>query len=305
MNFKSVLEVAEYFSDSQNCINFLTQLRWGGKIKCPHCNHEKIYELKGKYKRYKCTGCKKQFSVLKGSIFENSPIPLQKWFMAMYIMSSHKKGISSYQLSRDIDVTQKTAWFMLQRIRYAMKKKTLTKLKGVVSIDETFVGGKNKNRRWDKKVKNSQGRSFKDKTPVVGLLEAGGELRTVVVKDTSSTSLYPVVIEQVEENTIVVTDEWRGYRGIEKHFYHMVVDHSRKQYLNDNGFTTNNIEGAWAHFKRMINGIYHRVSPKHLQRYCDEFTYRYNTRTQTAGDRFNDTIQKVECRLTYQDLINK
>lgn len=276
MNFKSVLEVAEYFSDSQNCINFLTQLRWGGKIKCPHCNHEKIYELKGKYKRYKCTGCKKQFSVLKGSIFENSPIPLQKWFMAMYIMSSHKKGISSYQLSRDIDVTQKTAWFMLQRIRYAMKKKTLTKLKGVVSIDETFVGGKNKNRRWDKKVKNSQGRSFKDKTPVVGLLEAGGELRTVVVKDTSSTSLYPVVIEQVEENAIVVTDEWRGYRGIEKHFYHMVVDHSRKQYLNDNGFTTNNIEGAWAHFKRMINGIYHRVSPKHLQRYCDEFTYRYN-----------------------------
>lgn len=195
---------------------------------------------------------------------------------------------------------------MLQRIRFMLRVRTTReKLKGLIQIDETFVGGKNKNRRWDKKVKYSQGRSFKDKTPVLGLLDDRGYIRTIVVKDTTKATLQPIVRRLIEHDSIIVTDEWKAYNGLSDRYEHMVVDHKRKQYVNECGFTTNALEGAWSHLKRSIIGVYHKVSRKHLQKYCDEFAYRYNTRKETDQDRFTQSFAKVEGRLRYKDLVRQ
>ena len=149
--FTNLIEVSKFFEDKQVCLDYLTQMRWGGGVHCAFCGHDRVYELKGKNKRFKCAKCRKQFSAIRGTIFENTNIPLQKWFMAVYIISSHKKGISSVQLASDIGVTQKTAWFMAQRIRFALKVKSFeNKIEGVFQADETYVGGKNKNRHSDK-----------------------------------------------------------------------------------------------------------------------------------------------------------
>lgn len=294
----SIIEVFEYLSDERRCLELLYQLRWSEGVKCTFCKHLKIYVLNGKNKRFKCAKCKKQFSLIKGTVFENSPISLQKWFTAIYFMMSDKKGISSMQLSRYLKVTQKTAWFMLQRIRYMVRQKSMkTKLKGLIQIDETFVGGKNKNRRWDKKVKYSQGRSFKDKTPVIGMLDDNGRVQTKVVRDTKAHTLQPIIRRIVEPNSIIVTDEWKAYNGLSDKYEHTIVDHKRSQYVNDQGFTTNGIEGVWSHFKRMIIGVYHKTSRKHLQKYCDEFTFRYNVRSISDFEKFQQSFQKVEGRL--------
>ncbi len=260
---------------------------------------------------------------------ENSPIPLRKWFIAMYLIQSHKKGISSIQLSKFISVTQRTAWFMLHRIRYGMKDMLELQVGGeneIVEVDETFVGGKNKNRRWDKKVKQSQGRSFKDKTPVFGILQRQeydtikrqhkviptktviekiitrpAKLIAIVIPNTKGKTLKPLLYERVKEGTIVVSDEWKAYNGISRVFNHQVVDHKRSQYVNESGFTTNTLEGAWSILKRAIIGTYHKADRIHLQRYADEFSYRYNTRHLSDVERFNSS--NINCRLTYKQLI--
>lgn len=231
MKFTNLLEVTKYFEVKQNCTDYLTEMRWGDKITCTFCNHDKVYELKGVNKRYKCAKCRKQFSAIKGTIFENSPIPLQKWFIAVYIISSHKKGVSSVQLASDLGVTQKSAWFMAQRIRFALKVKSYKKLTGVIQADETFMGGKNKNRHVDKKVPESQGRSVKDKTPVLGMIAAGGKLHTAVIPDTKAKTIKPIISELVREGSIVVTDEWLGYAGTGKRFSHIVINHNQGEYV--------------------------------------------------------------------------
>lgn len=302
----NLIQVFEYFADQQKCTDLLVQVRWGNGVKCPFCKCMKIYYLNGKNKRFKCAKCLKQFSLIKGTIFENSPISLQKWFTAIYLLLADKKGISSIQLAKSIQVTQSTAWFMLQRIRFMLRNRmTKTKLKGLIQIDETFVGGKNKNRRWDKKVKYSQGRSFKDKTPVLGMLDDSGNIKTIVISDTKASTIQPIVRKMIDRNSIIVTDEWKAYRGLENEYTHFVVDHGRSQYVNENGFTTNSLEGAWSHLKRMIIGVYHKVSRKHLQRYCDEFAFRYNTRNVTDSQRFKLALMQVESRLRYKDVVTK
>jgi transposase-like protein len=330
MNFKSLIEITEYFSEEEKCVNYLIEKRWKGTITCPNCSCSKIYELKGKFKRYKCTGCKKQFSVTKGTIFESSSIPLRKWFIAIFLYAFHKKGISSCQLAKDIGVTQKTAWFMSHRIRHMLNTGSMELTPDIIEVDETFVGGKNKNRPWHKKVKNSQGRSFKDKTPVFGILQREkshtfvrphkvipgktvtekvitkkSEINCFVVRDTKAKSIQPIIRDNIPKETVIVSDEWQAYRGLENEYQHEVVDHSRKQYMSENGFTTNTLEGAWSHLKRTIIGTYHQVSRKHLQKYCDEFAYRYNTRRVTVREILNDAMKNVNCRLTYKDLIEK
>jgi transposase-like protein len=302
MNFHNFLEAVQYFSDKQNCIDFLIQNYWHGHLHCPHCNHDKIYELKGKNKRFTCGKCRKQFTAIKGTIFEHSRISLQKWFTAIYIISAHKKGISSCQLAKDLGVTQKTAWFMEQRIRYALSIKSIDKTNGVFSVDETFMGGKNKNRHGDKKIAETQGRSVKSKTPVLGILKVGGKINTFVIKNTKAKTIKPIIKKLVENNSIVITDEWTAYNNLHKNYQHVVVNHKQEQYVNG-AFSTNNIENFWSLLKRGIYGIYHQVSAKHLHKYCDEFSFRYNTRTMNDIDRFKFSMQLIKGHLTYKQLV--
>lgn len=324
------MQVSEYFSDRQNCVDFIKEVRWNGELKCAHCGHDKVYTLNGKNKRYKCASCKKQFSIIKGTIFENSPIPLQKWFIAIYLLVSRKKGISSVQLSKDIGVTQKTAWFMLHRIRYMLKENRLdNKMDGIVLTDETFIGGKNKNRHWDKKVKNSQGRSFKDKTPVLGILQQEisvkearphkidpsktvmqkriireGKLYCKVVPNTKAKTIKPILYQNIERGSILVSDEWSAYEGLNGIFNHHVVNHKMNQYSN-NGYSSNGVETAWSHLKRTITGVYHNVSRKHLHRYVNEFEFRYNYRSLNTEEMLVKAFIHFERRLTWKMLVNK
>ena len=303
MKFKSLPQILTHFKDKETCIKFLEQQRWNGKPECPKCGHsKKIYKIENG-KRYKCGNneCGKKFSVTVGTVFENSKIPLNMWFAAIYLATAHKKGISSLQLHRDLGVTQKTAWFMLHRIREMMRDKAPALLEGEVQADESFVGGKNKNRHADKKVKDSQGRSVKDKTPVFGLANKG-HVNLKVVPDTKATTLKPIIASMVEEGAIIVTDEWAAYNGLSRDYQHRVVKHNQGEYVRD-GFHTNTMEGFWSLLKRGIYGIYHHASSKHLSRYCDEFSYRYNTRNLADPERFTASLAQVNGRLTYKQLI--
>lgn len=297
---KSFIQLMKCLNDKTSCREFLEKHRWKGEPVCPHCGvQDKHYKLKsrGEFQGlYKCKCCRKRFTVLIGTMFEGSNVPLDKWFYAIYIFLSHKKGISSVQLSKDIDVTQKTAWFMLNRIRYNCKGKIPIDFDGETQIDETYVGGKNKNR-----VKNNQGRSLKTKTPVVGLI-SNKKAYTMVVPNASSKVLKTIVRTLVKQGSTIVTDGWKGYNGLSNEYIHKVIEHSNGVYVKD-GFHTNSIEGFWSHLKRGIIGVYHLVSPKHLSKYCDEFEFRYNTRDMSDVFRFTMFIATSYKRLKYKDLV--
>jgi transposase-like protein len=303
--FTSFVQMLDRLPDNEACRQYLEQILWNGTPTCAHCGvvDEKAYRLK-KAGQYKCRSCQMRFTVTIGTMFEGSHLPLRKWFIAIYIFSSHKKGISSHQLAKDLGITQKSAWFMLGRIRYAFKVKSLTpQMTGLVQADETFVGGKNKNRHEDKKVHDSQGRSTKDKTPVFGMVQNGSKVYTQVVPDTKAKTLKPIIEKMVSDGAIVVTDEWLGYSGLNKTHAHVVMNHKAKEYVRG-GFHTNGIENFWSHLKRGIYGIYHHASPKHLHRYCDEFTFRYNSRNAGEVERFDVSLaQTNNFRLTYKQLI--
>lgn len=290
--------------DALSCKNFLEKHRWNGAPVCPHCgcidtNHYKLM-FKGQFNGlYKCRHCRKRFTVTTGTMFEGSKVPLDKWFYAIYLFLSHKKGISSLQLSKDIEVTQKTAWFMLNRIRHNLnetKEFLSNQFDDVVQVDETYIGGKSKGR-----FKFNRGRSTKQKIPVVGLLN-DNRVYTLVVPDTSGKTLMTIIQGLVKPGATVVTDEWPAYNKVSIEYVHEVVTHGTKQYVNKNGFHTNGIEGFWSHLKRGLKGIYHSVRPKHLQSYCDEFAYRYNTRTMTDTERFVHFLTKHTERLKYNEL---
>jgi len=219
-NFNSIIELLKAFSTEQECINHLETLRWNGFVVSPFDSTSKVYKCQGN--KYRCRNTGKYFNVKTNTLFDNTKIELQKWFLAIYLVTSHKKGISSLQLSRDLDVTQKTAWFMLQRIRNCFGIENCTELKNEVEIDETFIGGKNKNRHADKKVENSQGRSVKDKTPILGMVERGGKIAAVQVENTSAEQLTPEIIKHVKDATIY-TDEWLGYRQLDKIYNHLFI----------------------------------------------------------------------------------
>lgn len=297
--FSNLIEVMTHFSDKQTCKSYLSQMRWGGKTVCPHCGHDHCYTMKH---NFKCAKCRKQFSETKGTIFENSAVPLQKWFAAIWLITSHKKGISSLQLHRDIGVTQKTAWFMLQRIRFAVKTKSFNKpLNNIVEADETYIGGKNKNRHSDKKVGNAQGRSTKDKTPVFGLVERNGRIVAMKVNGTTKGIIQPIINQNVSKDAQLMTDEWKAYVGLASSYNHSIVKHGKGQYVD--GFChTNTIEGFWSLLKRGIIGIYHSVSSKHLDAYVDEFEYRYNTKDISCAERFDDLLTLSNSRITYKTL---
>ena len=300
LHFKSLPKLLDHFKDNATCIAFLEQQRWGKNPICPHCGNKEVYRTN---RGFKCKSCEKKFTVTVGTVFENSKIKLNIWFAAIYLCTAHKKGISSLQLHRDLGVTQKTAWFMLPRIREMLRQKKSPLLQGTIQADETFVGGKNKNRHADKKVEESQGRSVKDKTPVFGLVNEG-KVNTEVIPDTKATTLKPIIEAMVEKGAIVVTDEWNGYSGLGIDYNHQIIKHNEGKYKH-NEFHTNSVEGFWSLLKRGIFGIYHYASPQHLNRYCDEFSYRYNTRKIDDSDRFMNSLTRTDGRLTYKQLTHK
>lgn len=305
--FKSYFDMTNAMRTEEDCRKHLEKLRWDGEPICPHCgsqreNHYKL-KSKGVFKGlYKCKDCRKRFTVTVGTIFEDSHIPLVKWFNAIFELTYAKKGISSVQLHKKLGVTQKTAWFMLSRIRHTFANKVDFEFDGIVQVDETFVGGLNLNRSKSKKVAKTQGRSLKTKTPVFGML-SDGMVYTEVVTNTKGKTLKPIIRERVKDGSTIVSDGWMGYRGLSREYSHMIIMHNKGIFKQD-GYHTNGIEGFWSLLKRGIIGVYHYVSPKHLYKYCDEFGYRYNTRHMTDGARFNMSLINTDERLTYRELIS-
>ncbi|MCX6249580.1 MAG: IS1595 family transposase [Bacteroidetes bacterium] len=300
--FATIFELLQEFTDEQTCINHLEALRWDGKVISPYDPTSQVYKCKGN--KYKCKNTGQYFNVKTRTIFEDTKIPLRKWFMALYIFSSHKKGISSHQLAKDIGTTQKTAWFMLHRLRYAFDHPNFKKeLTGHVEADETYIGGEGKNKHKDKKQAGTQGRSLKDKTPVFGLMERGGNIITQVVPDTKRETLQTIIFDNVQADSTISTDEWNAYNGLSKKYEHLIVNHSAKEYVNGMAHT-NDLECFWSHLKHGIDGIYHWVSTKHLDSYADEFSLRFNTRKDSTNQRFDLILGNVIGRLTYKDLIS-
>lgn len=301
-HFNSLYDLFEAFPNEESCIAYLENKRWkDGKIISPFDSTSKVYKRGDGMYRCKNTG--KNFNVRIGTIFEGTKLPLRKWFVAIYLLCNHKKAISSTQLMKDIGVTLKTAWFMLHKIRRTFHVIHNIKLDGEVELDETFVGGKNKNRHYNKKVQNSQGRSFKDKVPVLGMLERGGIVICKVVKDTSKKSLTPQILKSVKRSATLYTDEWCGYDTVRKLYKTKMVDHGKGLYVVDDAYT-NSIEGFWGNFcKRIVNAIYNHISQKYMQRYFDEFSFRYNTRKVNSKDRFEEVIINSYFRITQKQIV--
>ncbi len=303
----TLLEAIKFYSEYENCRQFMIAVRWvDGIVRCPTCDSDKVAYL-ATAKVYKCYAKhpKQKFSLKVGTIFEDSPISLEKWLPAVWLICSAKNGISSYELHRSLGVTQKTAWFMLHRIRLAMQSGSFSKISGEVEVDETFIGGKARNMHLAKRTRRITGTGTKDKIAVMGILERGGEVRTIVVPSRKKVVLQAEVRKHVEAGSALYSDALLSYEGLAADYAHKVVDHA-VEYVSGRTHT-NGLENFWSLLKRGISGTYISVEPFHLFRYLDEQSFRYNNRLGFSdATRFGLAMsQIVGKRVTYAELTGK
>lgn len=313
-------------SDEKVARQYMEEMRWGSEPFCPHCNSTKPYKLKDG-KTYRCSNksCKKDFTVTVKTIFENSKVSIATWMCAIYLITAHKKGISSHQLARDLGITQKTAWFVTHRVRLIMGEPAPEPFEGITEVDETYCGGKFSNMNRGRR-KHLQDNCIDNKTALMGIVQRQesviverpnkifpdkivkekvitkpGKVKLIVI---GANTFKEVVRENVDKSAVIVSDSHLGYIGLATEYTaHLSVNHSRSEYRNGLAYT-NTVEGFFSSLKRSIYGIYHSVSPKHLHRYCEETSFRYNHRKISDKDRFNMTLQNVEGRIKYKDLIS-
>ncbi len=302
LQFENLSDLLDFFSSEQNCIDYLEKILWNNKPVSPFDPTSEVWNLANN--QYMCKNTGKRFNIKKGTIFENSKISLRNWFISLFLLYSNKKGISSLQLPKYFKTTQKTAWFILHRLRNVCDTPLFKKMFGRdVEIDETYVGGSNSNRHWDKKVLHSQGRSWKDKVPMLVIIERGGNVIVEKVPNVEQKTLEPIIRTYVEEGSTVYTDEWKAYNGLRKWYNHEMVIHRKKQYVNGKA-STNSAENFNSHLKRGLN-TYHWISKKHSQGYANEAAFRYNTRKWSEKNRFDLVLALTTGkRLTYQQLIS-
>jgi transposase-like protein len=311
---KTLQEAILYFADFENCQRFMIDLRWAdGKVRCPQCGSQRVTYL-ANARLYKCYEKheRAKFSLKVGTIFEDSPISLDKWLTAVWLITNCKNGISSYEIGRDLNISQKSAWHMLHRIRYAMQDKLSGKFSGEVEADETFVGGKTANMHLDKQTRMRMGKKrtggFEGKAVVSGLLERNTKkARVKVMPNTRAFYLRTNIIENVERGSMIYSDALRSYRNVDVDgFAHEFIDHA-EEYVRG-AVHTNGLENFWSLLKRALKGTYVSVEPFHLQAYCDEQAFRFNNRKAVGGDfdRFKLVMsQIVGKRLTWDELTGK
>lgn len=303
---KTLQEAVVYFNDPTNCRDFLVARRWRKGVTCPRCESDNVLFLE-KYNRWHCRQGHDapQFTLKTGTIMEDSPIKLDKWLLAMWMVVNCKNGVSSYEIHRATGVTQKSAWFMNHRIRLALGMgPEERKLSGQVEVDETFIGGKARNMHKDVKARKITGTGGKDKVIVMGILERGGKVRAGVVGTRRRKDLQPIIREHVEAGAAIFSDELKSYDGLQADYQHAVINHA-VEYVNGN-VHTNGMENFWSLLKRGLHGTYVSVEPFHLFRYLDEQCFRFNNRKMTDGERFSIAVMGiVGKRVTYAQLTGK
>ena len=303
---KSLQQAILYFSNPDNCLNYLVARRWPNGVICPTCGSDKV-SFSASRRIWQCSTHhpKRQFSVKVGTIFEDSPIGLDKWLAATWMLTNCKNGISSYEVGRALAVTQKSAWFMLHRIRLALQDESFGRVSGEVEVDETFIGGAARFMHSDKRRQKITERGVKDKLPVMGILQRGGKVRASVIPNRKKHAIQKEIRNHVAAGSAIYSDALMSYQGLKPDFAHQVIDHAEK-YV-DGRVHTNGLENFWSLLKRGLKGTYISVEPFHLFRYLDEQSFRFNNREQEHdGARFSRVIsQIVGKRLTWDKLTGK